>query len=912
MSDKIDNDIKSRLNNTPSAEPRKPITVKTSASASEGAQNNQKLPNAPALTTPKNAAEAKGNSFSQQPGGVQSNKTAESYKSSAKTPSGGLGDLDPYGHLDNSYDSRFARPEGKLKKKKSETGKDASLQGLKAEAPDSGDSFDRESQMLARAQDVGGSNPAFDRNKETTHKEGLEELNSKDYNTRIKEKVALSLRYRIPKKLANLANEKLHKLTNYISSQIETNRSNREVMMDRIDAFRENWRNFEEAGLNIQIDGQHNEHIPLIFEKGKSLHARIYKAVLGIEPSFVLKPRKAVSEKQKECKEDLDRWVFSDYMNKGEGINVESDKDIWNFVLDGTAIVKHYWERDVRKFVDVEVKQKLPLELDENGQLITEEKEIEKESVVYDGPMMKIVPLEDMYIIGARSEDVDDADMIAQRLYYTKSDLIKGANLGFFKSEAVDKCLEYRPVTNGKTSGYDTSLAQQESRLNGVNQQDAGIPVYTIHECYLRYDIDDDGIDEEIVVWREYNSGIILRITYLDRVSPTGKRPFVLKKLIPAAGSPYGIGFGEMLHGINNLLDYIANQRLDAGTFQTFPWFVFRAGSGLQGNDIRIGPGKGIAVDNVNDIAFPKVNGNPAYGFQEEALITDYAERVSGVSRLAQGQVGGGQGVARTATGAASLVSELNTNLDIFISRYQFGFKKSLGIIDKQIQELLPLGLEYRVTGIDKPGAIYRRFTDRDSIKFDVDFELVGNSINSNPAIERDTAAQLLQYALNPIMLQSGIVGPKQIYNAMKNMLQKLDIRDTEAYIQSPDGSNGYAFTAQDEINAIAAGVELPVQIQDNHEAKLAYYQAFEDSDEFGILTPSHMQLYHKMKSAHEKYMQAMAAQTLAANNVLGLTGTNVAAQIAGASGAPQGVPQQMTDLAPASSPMVNNGGQGQ
>jgi hypothetical protein len=27
----------------------------------------------------------------------------------------------------------------------------------------------------------------------------------------------------------------------------------------------------------------------------------------------------------------------------------------------------------------------------------------------------------------------------------------------------------------------------------------AGIPTYKIHECYLRYDIDDDGIDEELL-----------------------------------------------------------------------------------------------------------------------------------------------------------------------------------------------------------------------------------------------------------------------------------------------------------------------------------------------------------------------------------------------------------------------------
>lgn len=727
---------------------------------------------------------------------------------------------------------------------------------------------------------------------------------SSDPSLALKDKIALGLRYRIPKKLASLENDSLHKLSNYINEQINKNKANRDELINRIYAFRESWRNFEKAGLNIDIDGQHNEHIPLIFEKGKALHARIYQAIMGVEPPFVMLPRKAIAEKMKSSKEDLLRWVITDYINKGEGIAPETDKDIWNFVLDGTAIIKHSWERDVRKFVDVKIEEKLPLELDENGQLIMNETEVEKESVVYDGPTMKIVPLEDLYIVGPRAEGIDDADMVVHRQYYTKSDLIKLTQLGFFKQDAVEKVLNYKPVNYAKVTGFDTMLAQQEQRLSGLGQDDSGIPVYTIHESYLRYDIDKDGIDEEIVVWREELSGTIIRITYLDRVSPTGKRPFVLKKLIPMSGTPYGLGFGEILFGLNNLIDYIANQRLDAGTFQTFPWFVFRAGSGLQDNDIRIGPGKGIPVDNINDIAFPRTNGTTSYGFQEEGLLNQYAERLS-VPAVAQGLTGG-QGIARTATGAASLISELNTNLDIYIRRYQFGFKKSLGIIDKQCQELLPLGLEYRVLGLTEKGQAYGRFTDREAIKFDSDYELVGNSINSNPAIERDVATQLMQYILNPIILQSGIAGPKQVYNTMKNMLQKMDIRDINAYIQDPEQGMGAKFTAQDEINAIAAGVELPVQMNDEHEKKLAYYQAFEESPEFGFLTEDHIPLYAKMKRAHEQYAAALAAQAPLAANSGGMINPNLAAQIAASSGAPQGVPQQASDLAPASSPLIN------
>lgn len=727
-------------------------------------------------------------------------------------------------------------------------------------------------------------------------------LSKNHFDTKIKNKVALSLRYRIPTKLSKLDNKTIKKLADYIMEQIEVGRRNRDPFMQRLSEYRENWKNFDIAGLNLTIEGQHDEHVPVVFEKGKTMHARIYQAVFGVEPPFSLLPRKAVDEKQKQEKEDLMRWVLSDYMNYGNGIQPASDLDIQNFVFDGTSICKHYWTRDVRKYVGVDIKEKQPLELDENGQLVVEEIETERENVIYDGPIMKPMRLEDVLITGALIEDIDQADLVDHCQQYTKSDLIKMCNLGFFKKEWVDHVLEKAsPSQDWISKGRDRLLDQQTERLIGIRQEDVGIPSYTVHESYLRYDIDNDGIDEELVVWVEEQTKTIIRITYLDRVSQNGKRPFVLKKLIPVEGSPYGIGFAEMLNGINNLTDYVVNQRLDAGTFQTFPWFVFRASSGMTGEDIRIAPGKGIPVDNIQDIAFPRVNGNPAYGYQEEQVINTYAEKVSGITSLAQGQIAG-QGATRTATGAAALVQELNTNLDIFIKRYQTGYKKSLKIIDKQIQELLPLGLEYHVLGMKAGygGCAQKRFEDRESIAWDTDFELTGNSVNSNKAIERDTAMQILQMSLNPIMLQSGIVGPQQVYNAFKNFLQKLEVRDTDAYAMAPEGVQGSPYSALDEINMIMAGVKPPISMNDKHAEKLAIFEQFEQSDEFGLFTQDHLPLYSEVKMAHQQYADAIAAQGQVAANSGGFVSPQLGAQVMGAAGSgnPQGgVPNQVADL---------------
>ena len=721
----------------------------------------------------------------------------------------------------------------------------------------------------------------------------------------LNKKIALSLRYRIPEKLSNLEPKKLKKLSNYISEQLEKFRNQRTEMMDRVQTFREAWRNFEKSGLQILIDGQHDVHIPTIFQKGKALHARLFQAVMGVEPPFQLRPLKPVDEKQKQDKQDLLRWVVASYANRGNGLRTEVDKDCWGFVLDGTSVEKHYWARDVRKFVDVEMKEKRPLEVDENGQIVMDEKEVEREAVVYDGPMMTSTNLEDFYCIGQKCEDVDTADIVGDRQLFTRSDVVRMSQMGFFKEEWAEKVLKRQPSSEEPSKGQDSMLAQQLDRLNGLNRDGLGLKAYTIHEMYLRYDIDEDGIDEEIVVWREDLTGTILRLTYLDRVSQNGKRPYVLKKLIPVDGSPYGIGFGEMLYGINMLQDYIVNQRLDSGTFQIFPWFVFRAAAGMDAGKFTIAPGKGIPVDNINDISFPRVNGNPAYGFQEEQLVEGYADKTSSINALAEGQIGG-QGITRTASGAAALVQELNTQLDIFIQRYQTGFAKSLKFIDKQTQELLPLGLQYQVIGLDQKGLQYKKFMDRKAIQWDTDFELTGNSVNSNKAIERDVANQIVQMQLNPVVLQSGIVTPSNLYSGYKNLLQKLEVRDIDAYLTAPEEAKGSPYSAKDELQMILVGVKPPMQMNDKHAEKAAFFDEFEASDEFGYLSEAHLPLYLEVKQGHQQMAEAIASQAA----IVGQSGLsnnpNLAAQIAvgSGSGLPQGVPNQVADLAPASSPV--------
>jgi len=723
-----------------------------------------------------------------------------------------------------------------------------------------------------------------------------------EYDTKLEKSHAFKMRYRIPSKLARLASDdpdKLKKLGNHIMEQIFLEENERTQWLERLIRYRQSWQDFVDAGLNPAFEGAHNVHIPHTFSAIKAMHARIFQAIMGITPAFSLKPRTKVPETFKEDKEELLNWVIGSYSNKGDGWEKTIDVDIQNFVGDGTSITKQYWLKDVRKFTDVDEEIRLPIQLDEDGYPIVDEKEIEKEELLFDCPILEPVKIEDLYIIGRKATDIDDADIIAHSQQYTKSDLIKMTKLGFFFKDQVDEVIKTEPTQiNPSPNRMNVSVKQLDDFTTGLNKLGsiAGAKMYNIYETYLRYDIDDDGIDEELVAWVEDSTKRILRLTYLERVGPGGKRPFVLKKFIPQAG-PYGKGLGEVLYGLNNELDYIHNQRLDYGTLQNLPYFFYRASSGLNPVEIRLGPGMGIPVDDPQgDVSFPRVNGGTSYGFQEEAQVTRYAENASGITQFTLGNISQ-QGATRTATGTAALVNELNANIDIHIKRYQQGYKKNLYILDLQLQDLLPLGTIIRVVGMDGQD-IYKRFENREAIRWQADFELTANSINSNKAIERETSQMLLQQLANPIALQTGIATQTNLYAAYKNMLQKFEIKDIDAYITKPADAPDSPYTGKDEINMIIAGVQPPLVVKDKHQEKVAFFDEFEASPDFSWMTEDHIPLYLKVRSFHEQMAQAIAAQ---AQNPLiqqGVTNPALAGQLAAGAGAPGGqVAQQQSDL---------------
>lgn len=611
-----------------------------------------------------------------------------------------------------------------------------------------------------------------------------------------------------------------------------------------------------------------NLHLPITLTACKAVHARMFSALMGVQPPFNAKPIDEASTVALPLVEGVMSYALREWINYRQGIAEHADMWLWNWVTQGTGIGKLRWDCTYSRYVEVYEKQVKELVPDEQGNLIEQRKMVEAERPVtkktFDGPVADLVDPEDMLIVGGEG-DPDLADVVMHRYYLSRSQLYTMADRGIFDADVVDEILE-----GGNDSEYTDSASglKQDKHINsGVIQANtnADNDRFEIIECYCKLDENSDGLDENIIVWVHTHSKKELRATYLDRVLEGGQTPFYKIDFLKKRGHAFGMGVPEILYSLQKEVDAMHNIRIDFGVLSTMPFGFYRANSGLDPKRLDLEPGKLIPVNDPHgDVNFPQLGNRTFFSQEEEGGLLAYIERLISISDINLGRVGG-QGAARTATGVSALVSENNANLDIFIKRMQRGWKKFLRLLFQNLQRRMPKDMWIRITGED--GQMYPFRMGREDIRFNYDFDIDANSVNSNKGVTREIAQQRLNLCLNPLMIQMGIVAPENIYEAAKEWLISLEVKDFARYIKKPTDQQDF-LTPEQEAMRIIKGMEVAIHPAMNHEGFVNYVRLIFANDEMlGGMDQEAAQRLAQQASDHMKMKEALDAQAAQVRN---------------------------------------------
>mgnify|MGYP001568897377 CR=1 FL=1 len=491
------------------------------------------------------------------------------------------------------------------------------------------------------------------------------------------------------------------------------------------------------------------------------------------------------------------------------------------------------------------------------------EAHVAKRVRAYDGPAVEVHDLEDI-VVPVRSANLQPPSpenphgaLYVNRVCKTTVDEIKRKMKDGTYDLMTDEDLAKIENSGGwqvnsQRTGDPEEAKQVKDSEEGQDiawgsHQDIGQRV--IVEWYGRWDVDGDGLEENVIFWVARESKVLLRARYLTELYPGVpiKRPFAEARLFSVSNRFYAMSLGEILEPVQDMIKGIMDQNFDWGLITNIPFFFFRPSSGMRQEEMKLEPGTGYPLDRPQeDVFFPTWNRDMSWTINTLTILQQYAERLSMQSDVQFGRVPTGKASALRTTGTtAALLQQGDVRSEQILRRLFQGFAEIFQMMHRLNRRYLPPMKELRIIGLSEPGAEPYAVVTPDKIDADIDFEFNATLLNSNKQIVAQSLQEIMMMTVSPIAIQLGLVQPEQIYKLMRDSIKARDL-DPDAYLTRPPGEVlGPKYTAEDILSMILAGEQPslgsgPLEQPQEHLQKL---QTFSQSNEFGYFNPEQVKV---------------------------------------------------------------------
>jgi hypothetical protein len=570
---------------------------------------------------------------------------------------------------------------------------------------------------------------------------------------------------------------------------------------------------------NFPWAGAANFNVPLTMVGVETMKPRLAESILGEKDPILLRPTESADDDKRDRIE-----LFLNWQLRAE---LQIEDQVWQsaheFLQPGITIAKVYWRVEDRRtkslrayplatgldqvMADVlgtaqltepatrvgdgawELRTKTAAGAERVTTIYTaidgEELlvRVEKDERVYEGPSVDLIDAPDFIMPANAGPDIQRMPWIEHRMWLSPADLKARVADGQFGEAEVAELLRTGQTTDQSDVQDAEAYRQDKADREGVELDADTTPAqYEILARYQRMDLDDDGVEEEVIYW--YCPDLpnkLLGWNYLDNVYAHGRRPFRIGRYFPLPGRTYGLSFAEIVADVQDEINTIHNQRVDYGTLQNIPFYFFRAGARHVGT-MHLRPGIGIPVDSPQDVLFPRLPGTPAFGQNEEALLYQYFERLTGVSDLALGRQPNRVGATRTASGTSALLSEAGLRFRSAMRAFQ---RFWIGVFTDVLalnQQYLSGAKEFRVTGRWPP---IIKIQDRSEIAGKYDLTLVATSETLHRQLMREDITAMMQGLLsNPLPMQLGLLGPRGIRILFRRFLTAYGETDPDRILE--------------------------------------------------------------------------------------------------------------------------------
>lgn len=402
----------------------------------------------------------------------------------------------------------------------------------------------------------------------------------------------------------------------------------------------------------------------------------------------------------------------------------------------------------------------------------------------------------------------------------------------------------------------DDEMKEQKDRMQGTSENENRTKVeehntYTRLICFDTFDIDGDGIAEDVIWWMIKETKTILKAKLLTEMYPSNppRRPFAEASLIPVKGRRIGISYLELGEGIHDVTKEILDQTIDNGTLANSPFFFYRASSLVKPEVLHLNPGEGYPTgDPNNDFNFPNIpNQGQTFGLNMMTVLGQMRERLTMVGDLQAGKVPEGKSSAlRTSGGINALLSQAEARPERILRRFFMGLTQVYHQMHELNQRFLPEDKKIKITGnLNSDQDPYQTISDTGMIEGKFQFKFSANIFNVTKGNLQGAIQNIMGVVISPLVMQMGITDPNKIYRLLRKFVESWG-QEPDEFITAP--------TPQAAVQQIQAG-EAIATIMDNEmpggmpvegfQGHLQLLQQFINSDEFGFLAPNQIEIFN-------------------------------------------------------------------
>lgn len=387
------------------------------------------------------------------------------------------------------------------------------------------------------------------------------------------------------------------------------------------------------------------------------------------------------------------------------------------------------------------------------------------------------------FVVNYWTKDLDDAPRITHVQYKSRNYIYEMVARGLFLETETDRASAIIEnglrITRDKAQGTDAPQSIDSSTPFEILEQ----------HCFL--DLDGDGYAEPYIVWLRKDSKKVLRIaarffqSSIEKdesgkvLKITPESYFTKFSFIPSPdGGFYDLGFGALLGPLNQSIDTILNQLIDAGTMANTAGGFLARGVKVRGGNYSFGPNEWKHVDTTGDDLRKGVVPLPVREpsqvlFSLLSLLINYGERIGGSVDILTGQNPGQNTAAETVRTMAEQGQKIFSGI----------FKRTYRSLKQEFRKLYRLNQLY-LLGIDE----YASDKGNGFVAED-DYQGPVSDVrpSADPNIISDTQRiQQAQAVLDLAMRTPGM----NMYEAQKGVLKAMKVQNIDQVLPDPKGPN--------------------------------------------------------------------------------------------------------------------------